>query len=422
MNFFKLNTQTDFEALCALVGVSEKGAAILQKKANLHFFFARDLRAVAVNILKQDALSVGADVACGKDAVFGGEKRHDVLIFGTQKQLLQLACKEKMQDFGLASLGREMEAFLGEGGGEGGEKSGENLDKFEFSLGEAPLIMGVINHTPDSFNPASRTPLGEVAKRAAKMIEQGASYIDIGAVSSRPGSVYMGGEAEWELVRPLVSELRASGLLGEAKFSLDSFDARCLSHALEAGFVMVNDITADVRLMELAREFDAEYCLMDAGQFARGGTKNGADVGRFLGGESVCESGESGESGEVASDNALEFVSALFADRLFFAEKIGLKKVVLDVGIGFGKTQMQNLALVKHLSHFGKFKKPLLVGASRKSVVDFCSKSSVEERLAGSLFLHLKAVENGARIVRVHDVFETKQTLDMLKAYKGVLF
>ena len=109
-------------------------------------------------------------------------------------------------------------------------------------------------------------------------------------------------------------------------------------------------------------------------------------------------------------------ISDFFEQKIVLARELGAKKIVLDVGIGFGKTAEQNLLLIKHLEHFLKFECPLLVGASRKSVINHYYKSEVKDRLPGSLYLHLKAFENGAQIIRTHDVAEHRQLFDMHEA------
>ena len=114
-------------------------------------------------------------------------------------------------------------------------------------------------------------------------------------------------------------------------------------------------------------------------------------------------------------------IDEFFARNLAQIVQLGVEDLILDVGIGFGKTAEQNLILIKNLEHFLHHEKPLLVGASRKSVIDFYHKSSVEERLPGSLYLHLLAVQNGAGIIRVHDVKEHRQMLDLKSAYDKIL-
>ncbi len=116
-------------------------------------------------------------------------------------------------------------------------------------------------------------------------------------------------------------------------------------------------------------------------------------------------------------DDVIFEVSSFFEERIKKAKKFGIENIVLDVGIGFGKRLEDNIALIKNLEHFKRFGYPLLVGASRKSMIDMIVKTPVEERLAGSLSLHQMALENGARILRVHDVKEHKQMVEIVKAF-----
>ncbi len=571
MEIFALNLdEKSFAALAAKVGASPRGVGILARKAGVEFFLIEGLRVAAANIIKQDALSVGADVAVARDVVFGGRAASDAVVFGTRAQLLALAKKCDAQDFGLAKVGAALRGFLGAeadfGGADFGAKNGgekvpnSNLSDFsaefcgdfgeilaqngakfsaDFSQNGAkfpqnprdfaaffdtawarqtrakPRIMGVVNVTADSFNPASRTDVGGLLALCESLAAQGAEYIDIGAVSSRPGSVYCGADEEVRRVRALVGALRGAAVLGAAKFSLDSYCAQALEIALDAGFAMVNDIAASEAAMRVAGRYGAEYCLMHGWNGVCGGTAGAAGAagalnsnlaasagGNFAlnsnlgadGGENaqdilrnapnsnlsantaqngwdfgknraenpaenfaknraeICAQncGENGENlAEFCAKNAGEFcaenlapdsnlganagenpatsdpygtkilrdVAEFFARKLALCARHGVKKVVLDVGIGFGKSHPQNLALIKHLRHFSGFGLPLLVGASRKSVVDFYSASAVSERLAGTLFLHQKALENGASFVRAHDVFETRQMVEIMRAY-----
>jgi dihydropteroate synthase len=181
-----------------------------------------------------------------------------------------------------------------------------------------------------------------------------------------------------------------------AAFSLDSFDLKCQRYALKHGFSFVNDISANAALAALAGEFDATYCLM------HGGKQGGANNSNL-----TCDI-----MGEV---------DEFFERKIAQCEAAGAKKIVLDIGVGFGKDAAQGLALIKNLSHFSRFEKPLLVGASRKSLINAYYPSEVSGRLAGTLFLHQKALENGAAIIRVHDVKEHAQMMKLSAAYHEIL-
>lgn len=378
MKIYKINNDYDFLNLIKDIKPHKFGINLMQKKANLHYFYIKNLKRVAANILKQDALSCGAELVTSKDTIFGGSELENALLIVNDKQREILIKKAKMQDFGLKNLS----LFLS-----------NNFTKPKF-----PKLMGVLNFNTDSFNPSSRASVKDAIFRIESMIEQGASYIDIGAVSSRPGSEYPGGEVEFERLREILDEIYKNRLFERVKFSLDSFDEKCLRYALNRGFSLINDISGNLDLIKLAKEFDAHYCLMHM----KGSPKDMQNDTKY--------------------DDILSQIDDFFAKGVQICDELGFKNLILDVGIGFGKSARDNLFLIKNLEHFLHFQKPLLVGASMKSMIDFFSPSEVKDRLAGTLFLHQKAFENGAEILRVHDVFSHKQHFDLNLAYNNLGF
>ncbi|MDL0089112.1 dihydropteroate synthase [Campylobacter gastrosuis] len=375
MKFYKINEKSNFDEICKSIAASTAGVNIMREKSTLNFIYIKDIKSPAANILKQDALSVGADLVTHKDTIFGREMLSNALLIGSNAQLKILAKKEKLQDFGLKNLAD----FLAQ----------------SFKKPSKPEIMGVLNINDDSFNEASRVDTKSGIEKAIKMIEQGASYIDLGGVSSRPGSEYCGRDEEFRRIKDIVAEICRQNLHEKAKFSLDSFDEYCLEYALNHGFKMINDITANPNLAHLAKKYDAQFCLMHM------------------------------QNDPKTMQNAPHYDDLIAQIDEFFKEKIekslanGAKNLVLDVGIGFGKTPQHNMILIKHLEHFTHFGYPLLVGASRKSVINFYHKSEVKDRLSGSLYLHLKSYENGASIIRTHDVFEHSQLFNLHLAYES---
>lgn len=374
MKIFKIDGNGDFGNLCKDINPQTVGLNIMEKKSKLNFFYIKELKRAAANILKQDALSIGAELVTSKDSILGGSELENALLIATDKQIESLRKKEMVQDFGLKKLAQ----FLNN----------------NFEKPKSPEIMGVLNFNTDSFNPNSRTKIDDCIQRATQMISDGATYIDIGMVSSRPGSIYPGSEEEFRRVKPVIDLLFKEGLLCKAKFSLDSYDENCIAYALEHGFAMVNDITANCSLGALANKFGAEYCLM------------------HMNGEPQTM------QNNVEDCDILSVVDEFFQKKLEICDKFGVKNIFLDVGIGFGKTAHDNMILIRHLEHFLHFGHPLLIGASRKSVINFYHPSDVKDRLAGTLFLHLKAYENGAKIIRVHDVFEHVQMFRINDVYK----
>ena len=372
MKIYKINNKSNFDEICKAISPSPAGVKLMREKSEINFIFIDEIKTPAANILKQDALSVGAELVTHSDTILGKQSLNKALLMATNAQLRQLAKKEKLQDFGLKNLA----AFL----------------ETKFIKPTKPLIMGVANINTDSFNEQSRINTQNGISKIEYMIEAGADYIDLGGVSSRPGSQYCGREEEFRRIKDIVEEIYKLNLHEKAKFSLDSFDPYCLEFALNHGFKMINDITANINLAPLAAKYDAEYCMM------------------HMQGDPATM--------QVAPkyNDLIGEIADFFEQKIALAKELGAKKLVLDVGIGFGKTAEQNLLLIKHLEHFLKFDCPLLVGASRKSVINHYSPSEVKDRLPGSLYLHLKAFENGAQIIRTHDVAEHKQLFNMHEA------
>ncbi|PSM52547.1 dihydropteroate synthase [Campylobacter blaseri] len=364
MKIFKIDNKSDFNLLCKEIEPHKVAINIMQKKSNLNFFYIKDIKAPAANILKQDALSIGADLVVKKDVILGAELSNALLIVN-DKQVEILSKKEMAQDFGL----KELAKFL----------------KQNFKKPKKPLIMGVVNINEDSFNEASRVNVKNGIERIEKQISDGATYIDLGGVSSRPGSKYCGSKEEFRRIKDIIEQIYKLNLYEKAKFSLDSFDEYSLEFALNHGFSMINDISAKLTLCKLAKKYNAQYCLI-----------------HMKGDPTTMQK-------EPKYEDLIFEIDSFFENCLEQIDKYSLKDVVLDVGIGFGKTAKDNMFLIKHLEHFLHFDLPLLVGASRKSVINNYFKSDIKDRLAGSLYLHLKAFENGATIIRTHDVYEHSQ-------------
>ncbi|CAD7286782.1 Bifunctional dihydropteroate synthase/dihydropteroate reductase [Campylobacter majalis] len=374
MKFYNINEKSDFDVICKSVGVSVAGINLMREKSSLSFVYIKDIKSPAANILKQDAISVGAELVTHKDTIFGLDTSSNALLIGTDAQLKKLSKKEKLQDFGLKNLAKFLE--------------------ISFNKPENPKIMGVLNINNDSFNASSRIDIDNALLCINKMIDDGADYIDIGGVSSRPGSVYVGRDEEFRRIKDVILQINAHGLDKKVKFSLDSFDEYCLEFALNHGFKMINDISANENLALLAKKYDCELCMMHM--------QNDPATMQI----------------NPHYDDLLAEISDFFEHKVLKARDLGAKHIVIDVGIGFGKTAEQNLLLIKHLKHFLKFQCDLLVGASRKSLINHYFKSEVHERLSGSLYLHLKAFENGASIIRTHDVSEHKQMFALHSAYQ----
>jgi len=380
MKVYKLDNSTCKEELFKKIGSTSAGNSILKDKANLNLIYIKDIKAPAANILKQDALSIGADLAVSRGTVTCKDEISDAVLIANDTQLKILSKKELAQPFGLKTLARELESFLI-----------RNEDDVK--------VMGVLNTNEDSFFSGSRFDGTEALSHVKKMIEEGASIIDLGGVSSRPGSIGISDEEELSRIKPIVDMINKEKLYNKVEFSLDSYSPLCIEYTLQRGFSIVNDITAlqNDEVARLVSKYDATVVLMHKLGFTNKMQEN------------------------PIYENIILEVDEFFQERIEKAKQFGIKKIVLDVGIGFGKTLEHNLLLVKHHAHFLHLGYPMLIGASRKSMIDMVIKSAVEDRLSGTLAIHLKAIENGASILRVHDVKEHMQALKVQKSINEAL-
>ncbi|HFP7626841.1 TPA: dihydropteroate synthase [Campylobacter jejuni] len=378
MKFFKINPNTDFNLLCSFINPHKMGQKIMSKKTKIHFIFIKDISTPAANILKQDALRVGAELITHKEIITAKITHSNALLMASKEQIQKLVVKEKLQDFGLKNLA----LFL----------------QKDFLKTKKAELMAVINVNEDSFNAKSRVSEEDFEKRLNDFLALRPEYIDIGAVSSRPGSEYCGKEEEFKRLKKVLDLIYEKNYHEKAIFSLDSFDEYCLEYALNKGFKLINDITSlrNLNLAKLASKYEAKYCLMHMQN-----NPNNMQDNPFY-------------------EDLLDEMTLFFKEKLELLESFGVKESILDVGIGFGKSAEHNMILIKHLEHFLQFNKPLLIGASRKSVINAYFQSEIKDRLAGTLYLHLKAFENGASIIRVHDLYEHKQLFALAQAMDNI--
>ncbi len=377
MKLYQLGHITDKKAALKALDVESGGVSIMAKKMELLYFFIKDLKTPAANILKQDALSIGAELAVPGGVILCEKPTYDCILIGTRKHMELLSKKELAQPFGLKTVAAELKKSL--------------------SIKTYPTqIMGVINANDDSFFAGSRFQAEDAIKQIQIMIESGAGIIDIGAVSSRPGADEVSTEEELARIKPICDIIKSEKLYEKAVFSVDSSTPDVVEYALNSGFNLINDITgaSNEAIINLAVKYNAKLCIMHM----QGTPKTMQKDPKY--------------------DDVMVEVSDFFEERISKCEALGLgrENIILDVGLGFGKTLEHNLTLIRNMVHFKVFGCEVLVGASRKSMIHKLIASTPEERLPGTLAIHLKAVENGASIVRCHDVAEHQQALTVLKA------
>jgi dihydropteroate synthase len=255
-----------------------------------------------------------------------------------------------------------------------------------------PLVMGVLNVTPDSFSDGGRflDPPAAIAQ-ARRLVAEGADVLDIGAESTRPygGAVRVTLEEERARLAPIFSEIVALGI----PVSIDTMKASVAAWALDLGAVLVNDVWGLQRDPDMARVV----------------AEHGASV-------IIMHNREQADSAiDIVAD-----VTSFFQRSLDVAAHAGIarERIVLDPGIGFGKTPEQSVICIARLGAWRRFGLPLLIGASRKRFIHTIAPSEPTERLGGSLAAHILAVENGGAMVRTHDVAPTVQALAVAAAIR----
>ncbi len=379
MQYYKIESYNK-EQLFLNLGSDSSGAKIMANKANMNMLYIKDIHVGAANILKQDALSIGAEVAVPNGVIIAKEKYVDVILIGTNKHFQILSKKELTQPFGLKELAKQLKTFI---------------NQKEFNT----KIMGVINTNDDSFFDNSRFKDDDAIKKIKQMIHDGASIIDIGGVSSKPGSQAISANEEMNRVKPLIDKIAQEQLYNDAIFSIDSYEPLVVEYALKNGFKIVNDITGlnNNEIAKITAKYDATIVIM-----------------HMLGSPDTMQD-------NPRYNNIILDIDNFFKERIEKAKEFGIKNIILDVGIGFGKTLEHNLMLLKNLSHFKHFGYEILLGASRKSMIDQITTSKTEERLPGTLAIHLEGINKGASIIRAHDVAEHSQAIKVQEAIDKIL-
>ncbi|MGM0365574.1 MAG: dihydropteroate synthase [Actinomycetota bacterium] len=378
------------------IKVTPAGARIMAPKARPLALKIRNLSPVAVNILKQEALARGGDVATSRDSLIQKEGSLDAILVGTRPVIKSLIKKIRMQPFGLRKLAQELSDYIGS---LEDRQAFLNLRGKRYDIGSGFWVMGILNVTPDSFYDGGMYFRKEAAeKRVEEMIEQGADIIDVGGMSTRPGSEPVSLEEEIKRTVPVVEHIKKSyGLL----VSIDTYRSQVAEMALEAGADMVNDISAltfDRGMAEVVAASGAGVVLMHIK-----GTPKDMQANPSYG--DVVE-----EVYDFLYSAAGNAVSA----------GIGASSIVVDPGIGFGKTARHNLKLIRKLKEFSLMGFPLLLGASRKSFIEKTLGLAAGQRLEPSIAVAVYGYLKGANMLRVHDVGQTKKALDMVKAIQDV--
>lgn len=254
-----------------------------------------------------------------------------------------------------------------------------------------PKVMGILNLTPDSFFDGGKYKNeSEMMNQVEIMLRDGATFIDVGGYSSRPGADVVSLEEELKRVVPTIEFILKH--FPEATISIDTFRSEVAKHSIEAGASLINDISAgklDEHMIETVGKLSVPYIMMHM----QGNPKTMQEYTDY--------------------NDLVKEILSYFAERISRANKAQIKDVIIDPGFGFAKTLEQNYQLLNKLKLLKIIEKPILVGVSRKSMIYKPLKTSAKEALNGTTALHMIALEHGASILRVHDVKEAKECIEL---------
>ncbi|HVP76886.1 MAG TPA: dihydropteroate synthase [Thermodesulfobacteriota bacterium] len=344
-------------------------------------------------ILKQEMLSLGGEMTLDRRGLDCPVKQTDVLLMGTQKHFEKLTLKLRQYPT-LGNLGQSIKEAL------------HNISRTQYSircrkqkliLGKRTLLMGILNVTPDSFSDGGLFFDKEKAvSYGLGMVAEGADIIDVGGESTRPGSKPLDVEEELRRVIPVIESLAKEV---DVPISIDTYKAAVAQRAIEVGAQIINDISGlhfDPSLAEIAAREDTPLVLM-----------------HIRGTPETMQK-------DVLYRSLFPEIVQFLKDSIRTAESAGLDpgQIIIDPGIGFGKTVEDNLLILKHLSEFRILGKPILLGTSRKSFIGKILNTSVENRLEGTLATIAIGVLNGAHIIRCHDIPQAKKAIAVADAVR----
>jgi len=376
------------EAKMALtqIGSDPGGIALMAGKSLGRAIKLEQVPLWVAHILKQEMLSVGGDAAVHRNVIINKIEATDVMLLGTARQLGQLASKVLAQPFGLKQIGHDLKQLLT--ALEPAKTRSLKCRGRELNLGQRTLVMGILNVTPDSFSDGGRYfNLEDAIDRAKRMVEEGVDIIDIGAESTRPQHEDVSAEEEWRRLEPVLKSLLEHVSI---PISIDTCKASVAAKALEAGAHIINDVWGLQKDPDMARvvgEYQVPVIVMH--------NQEGTTYHHLMG-------------------DVLTFLRK----SIELAEAHGLSgdQIIIDPGIGFGKTTEQNLEIMARLAEFRTLGHPVLLGTSRKSMIGKTLNQTVDERLEGTLATSVLGVVAGVDIIRVHDVQANCRAVQMADA------
>lgn len=380
-----LNRPDDLVEEFKKIGVHWGGVPIMLAKGFSRVVKIRLIPTFLANILKQEMLSLGGDVALSRGSITGTDKATDCLIMGNESQILQLTIKLKKQPFGLSKIADSIKIALANFGAKGYIL---NLKGKRLHLGKRTLLMGIVNATPDSFSGDGvfGIELDKAVRLVQDMVDNGADLLDIGGESSRPGAKRISVKEEKKRIVPLLKQLAKKI---KVPISVDTMKSEVAHAALDLGVSVVNDISAlrfDKKMARLIARYKACVVLMHMKGIPKTMQKN-----------------------PQYQDVVSEVISFL-TEAIQRAKEAGISedRIIIDPGIGFGKSLKHNIEILQRLAQLKSLGRPILVGLSRKRFIGKILNADVHKRIWGTAGAMAMAISHGADILRVHDVKEMK--------------
>ena len=391
-----LNIKTTEEGLKEFkkIGASNTGSHIMVGKVFPMSLKVRNISPVAAGILKQEMLARGGDVVTSRDSLTETKGKTDIIIQGSPSSIESVIAKIKQQQFDMQDLSNDLKTYL--------NRLNENkkakelvIGKQKFNLDKEVLLMGILNVTPDSFYDGGHYFEKEKAyKRVETIVSEGAHIIDVGGMSTRPGSLPVDTDEEINRIIPVIEYISKNH---DILISADTYRAEVARRAIASGAHIINDISGlsmDTGMAKVVGKNNVSLAIMHIKGTPENMQKN------------------------PEYENVIDEIYDYLEDKTNTALSSGIRpdKIIVDPGIGFGKTTEHNLEIINKVREFKMLGYPVLIGVSRKSFIGNVLNLPAEERLEGSLAAAVYLVIGGVNILRVHDVKETAKAVKIAKS------
>jgi dihydropteroate synthase len=373
-----INSMDKLVSVMKKIGVDSIGIEVMKPKGMFHYLNIDNLTNTQCHILKQSALSHSAEAAVNRHVITGKVEYSDVLLFGNEKQLKEVAKSLLNQQFKMEDIGKAILSVF--------DRNDDHKWYFKdryIDLSKKTAIIGILNVTPDSFSDGGKWNSIDLAlKQCERMIEEGADIIDIGGESTRPGAEFVDIQTEIERVMPIIDAVKRNF---DIPVSIDTYKSKVAEESVKFGTDIVNDIGGlkfDNDMAGIIAKNKMGCCIMHM----KGTPRNMQDDPNY--------------------EDVVAEICDYFNESLIIAEDNGISRnnIVLDPGIGFGKRVIDNLNILNDLHDFKCFKLPILVGVSRKSFIGRILERDVNDRLYATIGSQIVSLINGADIIRTHDV------------------